>query len=111
MISLFVDNLTNLDFSFLDPQRGLVGETLIVDAELTGELDDQGMVFDFGHIKRQLRSAIEALVDHKLVVPKHPQLKFLALGSDTGVYYGRKMGKSKKVFSSSARNQKVYVFL
>ena len=73
MISLFVDNLTNLDFSYLDPQRGLVGETLIVDAKLTGELDEQGMVFDFGKIKRQLRKAIEDLVDHKLLIPEQSQ--------------------------------------
>ncbi len=73
MNCLFVRHLTNLDFTYLDSERGLVGETWIVDLELTGELDAQGMVFDFGQVKKVIRQAVEGTLDHRLVVPEAMQ--------------------------------------
>ncbi|RMF19100.1 MAG: 6-pyruvoyl tetrahydropterin reductase [Gammaproteobacteria bacterium] len=70
MNRLFVRHLTNLDFTYLHADRGLVGETWIVDLELAGELDHQGMVFDFGLIKRHIRDAVESTLDHRLVIPE-----------------------------------------
>ena len=69
MNRLFVDNLTVIDFSFFHPIRGVVGESWIVDVELIGELNDEGMVFDFGHVKKLLKQAIDEGMDHTLVVP------------------------------------------
>lgn len=69
MACLFVEQLTVLDFSRLDRERGLVGESWIVDIELEGELDEQSMVLDFGAVKRLAREAAEDFADHKLVVP------------------------------------------
>ncbi len=67
---LFVDQLTNLDFSFLDKERGLVGETWLANIELQGDLDEQGMVFDFGDVKKSLRNWLDENIDHKLVIPR-----------------------------------------
>jgi 6-pyruvoyl-tetrahydropterin synthase len=69
MACLFVEQLTVLDFSRLDRERGLVGESWLVDLELEGDLDEQSMVLDFGVVKRLAREAVEAFADHQLLVP------------------------------------------
>lgn len=69
MPCLFVEQLTVLDFSRLDRERGLVGESWIVDLELEGELDAQSMIVDFGDVKRLARDAAEDFADHKLLAP------------------------------------------
>ncbi len=69
MSALFVDALTVIDFTYLHATRGLVGESWIVDLELHGKLDAQGMVLDFGEVKRAVKHEIDRLVDHRLVLP------------------------------------------
>ncbi|HCW90379.1 MAG TPA: 6-pyruvoyl tetrahydropterin reductase [Marinobacter sp.] len=73
MNHLFVDNLTVIDFAYLDRQRGLVGESWIVDVVLGGELDEQGMVFDFSNVKRTIKRVIDERVDHRLGGPARYQ--------------------------------------
>lgn len=53
----------------MHPKRGILGESWIVDVVLEGALDEQGMVFDFGHVKKQLKKAVDDLYDHRLLVP------------------------------------------
>lgn len=59
-----------MDFSYLHRERGLLGESWQVDVELEGGLDEQGMVLDFGEVKRQVKQTIDQLFDHKLLVPE-----------------------------------------
>lgn len=66
---LFVDNITNVDFSYLCPERGLVGETWLAHLELEGSLDQQGMICDFGLVKKRLREWLDKNIDHCLLVP------------------------------------------
>ncbi len=70
MPALFVKHLTVMDFSYVNADRGILGESWIVDVILHGDLDHQGMVFDFGHVKKQIKHAIDELYDHRLLVPK-----------------------------------------
>ena len=72
-MQLFVNDLTVIDFSYLCPQRGMVGESWIVDIILDGRLNEQSMVLDFGRVKKQIKRIIDAAVDHKLAIPaEHP---------------------------------------
>jgi 6-pyruvoyl-tetrahydropterin synthase len=77
MNRLFVQNLTVIDFSYFDTQRGILGESWIVDIELEGELDDQGMVFDFGHVKKRIKQLIDEEIDHRFVISS--QIKSLQI--------------------------------
>ena len=54
-MTLFVRDLTAIDSSYLCTQRGLVGETWLVDLQLQGKLDSMSMVWDFGQIKKRSR--------------------------------------------------------
>lgn len=86
---LFVDQLTNVDFSYLCPERGLLGETWLASIQLVGSLDEQGMICDFGKIKKHLRQWLDDTLDHKLLVPNQaPQLSLSHNDSCLSFTYG-----------------------
>ena len=73
---LFVNRLTLLDASILHPERGLLGESWLVDVELEGVLDQQGMLLDFGEVKKKVKRIIDDQFDHRLLVPaRYPGLR------------------------------------
>jgi 6-pyruvoyl-tetrahydropterin synthase len=68
-MKLFVEHLSVIDSAYLDATHGIVGESWIVDVTLHGDLDSQSMVMDFSHVKKQLKAALDASIDHTLIVP------------------------------------------
>ncbi|ADN77445.1 conserved hypothetical protein [Ferrimonas balearica DSM 9799] len=68
-MKLFVNDLTVIDSSVVHVERGIVGESWIVDLQLSGDLNNESMVLDFGIVKKQIKSLIDELVDHCLLVP------------------------------------------
>ena len=85
---LFVDNLTNIDFSYLHPQRGVVGETWLASITLEGALDHQGMVCDFGIVKKTVRNWLDEFVDHCLLAPlQSPQLTLNTEAGNVGLHW------------------------
>jgi 6-pyruvoyl-tetrahydropterin synthase len=67
---MFVKDLTVIDAAYLCPQRGIVGESWLVDVELRGELNEMSMLFDFARVKKQIKALLDADVDHRLLVPQ-----------------------------------------
>ncbi len=100
---LFVDQLTNLDFSYLDAERGVVGETWLANIELIGALDEQGMVVDFGQVKKTIRAWLDTHIDHKLLVPTtSPQLSFEQKGNTDRLEWHCKTGNISTTGPSEA---------
>ncbi|MBF0244264.1 MAG: hypothetical protein HQL31_03200, partial [Planctomycetes bacterium] len=48
-LDLFVRGLTVLDYAFWRSGKGVLGGSLHVDADMIGERDDEGVIFDFSH--------------------------------------------------------------
>lgn len=82
-MKLFVRDLTVIDSSYLCERRGMVGESWLVDIEMSGELNEMSMLLDFGRVKKLIKSIIDEEVDHKLLVPTEcPLVHVNALEND-----------------------------
>jgi len=107
MPRLFVDNLTVIDFSFACPKRGIVGASWIVDIILEGELNEQGMVFDFGHVKKSIKHFIDDRYDHKLWLSSAlPQYKLAQDGQRVDVQWHDDL---ERAYSHSSPESAVYL--
>jgi len=103
MTTLFVHRLTVIDCSYLSPARGLVGESWQVDIELDGDLDQQGMVLDFGAVKQSIKRMIDDQFDHKLLVPaEHPSLRVSEF--DPGLHLSFTLDDSRQIEHRSPRD-------
>ena len=69
-ITLFYQNVTVLDYAYLDSHQGVIGNSLKVHVRFNGTTDEEGVVYDFGHAKKKVKEIIDRDCDHRLVVPK-----------------------------------------
>jgi 6-pyruvoyl-tetrahydropterin synthase len=69
-VRLFVRELTVLDYAYWDENHGALGGSLDVDVTFVGQLDHEGVVFDFSLAKKAVKRVIDDLCDHRFVVPK-----------------------------------------
>lgn len=100
-MKLFVNDLTVMDFSYLCPERGMVGESWIVDIILDGGLNEESMVQDFGIVKKQLKRLIDDYVDHKLVIP--------AENANVNIAHDQTQGRVQVDFSFGATNKGIHL--
>jgi 6-pyruvoyl-tetrahydropterin synthase len=77
-----------VDFARLDSERGLLGDTWLLDVELEGALDEQGMVLDFGRVKPMIKSLVDDTIDHRLLVPRlHKGLEVEDQGAEVRLWF------------------------
>lgn len=82
-MKLFVKNLTHVDLSYFDAERGLLGESWQTDIVLTGKLNDESMICDFSIVKKHIKKWLDEHIDHMLAIPaNHPQTKVIELEGD-----------------------------
>ncbi|MFT5162377.1 MAG: 6-pyruvoyl-tetrahydropterin synthase [Alteromonadaceae bacterium] len=99
-MQLFVNDLTVIDFSYLCPRRGVIGESWIVDLTLVGSLDEQSMVLDFAKVKKQVKKIIDEVIDHKLAVPTKASVTTITAGEKgTLVDFNSENGGLVSIFS------------
>lgn len=93
-MQLFVNHLSNVDCSCLDPEFGLIGASWIVDIILEGELDHQGMIMDFGDVKKHIKDTIDNSIDHTLLIPTNcPNITVNKKDSSCDITYRFSKGK------------------
>lgn len=65
--SLFLENVITIDSAVFFPLERPFGKTWTVDCYCSGELDNQGMLIDFGILKEVFRDKIHAELDHRII--------------------------------------------
>ncbi|MBP5296617.1 MAG: 6-carboxytetrahydropterin synthase, partial [Bacteriovoracaceae bacterium] len=68
MISMFYNDVMNIDCSVFDPQRGPRGVSYAVSLELKGELGPEGVIVDFSLAKKKAKEIIDREIDHRFIV-------------------------------------------
>lgn len=71
---LFINDIDKIDCAIFDPSVGVVGQSWIVDITVAGQLDSNGFVYDFSHLKSLVKQVLKSTIDHTLVIPVQSKL-------------------------------------
>ena len=71
--TIFLNDITTIDCAIFDPSKGVLGQSWSINVTLTGNLGQNGFVFDFSHLKKLVRQVLKSSVDHALVMPINSQ--------------------------------------
>jgi 6-pyruvoyl-tetrahydropterin synthase len=71
---LFINDVDKIDCAIFDPSVGVVGQSWIVDITVSGQLDSNGFVYDFSHLKKLVKQVLKASLDHTLIIPVQSKL-------------------------------------
>ncbi len=107
-VTLFIEALGTVDFSYLDAKQGLLGESWFLDVELTGDLNDESMIFDFSAVKKEIKACVDACIDHKLLVPMgHAAFQCEVLADEPGQLRVHGMYGQSRLFEHQSPAQAV----
>lgn len=67
-LAIIIEDITVIDYARLDAQSVVRGDSLIISAELRGDVQPSGFVMDFGRVKPLIKSTIDTSLDHRLLV-------------------------------------------
>jgi len=68
-VTLFIENVTILDYAYLRPDVRVAGDSLVLSVETRGELNANGFIVDFGVLKPLVKRLVDAELDHRLLLP------------------------------------------
>lgn len=71
--SLFIKDIDRIDSAIWEPTVGIKGQSWHVDITISGGLDENGFIFDFGLVKSTIKSTLKNSLDHALIVPANAQ--------------------------------------
>ncbi|HYX34034.1 MAG TPA: 6-carboxytetrahydropterin synthase [Oligoflexus sp.] len=71
---LFINDVDKIDCAIFDPSVGVVGQSWYVDITVSGQLDSNGFVYDFSHLKKLVKQVLKSSLDHTLIIPVQSKL-------------------------------------
>jgi 6-pyruvoyl-tetrahydropterin synthase len=84
--TLFIEDVDRIDCAVFDPSAGIIGQSWHVDVSVSGELDANGFVHDFTHIKNLVKQVLKASLDHALLIPVLSKQVFYQEGNDVELW-------------------------
>jgi len=66
---MFVNQLSVFDYAYLDRMQGLIGDARYAAVRFIGQLNEEGVVFDFSLAKNAAKKIIDEIADHRVIVP------------------------------------------